>query len=81
MAATPKSALAADGATVSRSRASAVAARSPIFTMTRHHRHSATRANRTSGMDKKNSFHIGYFIVAFALITLFQTWLAYKDVA
>lgn len=32
-------------------------------------------------MDKKNSFHIGYFIVAFALITLFQAWLAYKDVA
>lgn len=32
-------------------------------------------------MDKKSSFHIGYFIVAFALITLFQTWLAYKDVA
>ena len=32
-------------------------------------------------MDKKNSFHIGYFLLAFALITLFQTWLAYKDVA
>jgi cell division protease FtsH len=49
--------------------------------MTHHRRYNATSQNRLSDMDKKNTFHLGYFIIAFVLITLFQAWLAYKDVA
>jgi cell division protease FtsH len=31
-------------------------------------------------MDKQKSFHIGYIVIAFMLIGLFQLWLSYKNV-
>jgi cell division protease FtsH len=31
-------------------------------------------------MDKQKSFHIGYIVIAFLLIGLFQLWLSYKNV-
>jgi cell division protease FtsH len=32
-------------------------------------------------MDRKHTFNIGYFLVAFVLLGLFQIWFAYRDTA
>ncbi|TIQ69723.1 MAG: cell division protein FtsH, partial [Mesorhizobium sp.] len=32
-------------------------------------------------MDRKHTFNIGYVIVAFLIIELFQVWFAYRDTA
>ena len=32
-------------------------------------------------MDRKHSFNIGYFVFAMLLLSLFQLWLGWRDVA